>query len=68
MVVALGPGEILEAVAVHPRDGVQHPVDLGVVLRAGERRDVPLDGDDAVPFSGEGEGYRVAACAGEDVY
>jgi hypothetical protein len=52
---------------VHPGDGVQHAVDFGVVLCAGEGVGVFLDGDDACPLFGEGEGDDVAAGAGEDV-
>ena len=57
----------LEAVAVHPGDVVQHAVHGCVVLRAGEGCGILFDGDDALPFLGEGEGDGVAACAGEDV-
>ncbi|ROW10895.1 hypothetical protein VPNG_05318 [Cytospora leucostoma] len=41
----------VEAVAVHPGDAVRHAVDLGVVLRARQRRGAQLDADHAVPVA-----------------
>jgi hypothetical protein len=52
---------------VDPLDRVTNAVDGGVVLRAGERGGVALDGDDARPALREGEGNDVAARAGEEV-
>lgn len=60
--------EVREAVPVDPGDVLCYFVDLGVVLGAGERDGVLLDGDYVRPARGEGEGYGVSAGAGEEVY
>ena len=67
-----GPGgqgvcEVVEGVAQDPHNAVADAVYVGVVLGAGQGGRVLLDGDDAVPPPGEGEGDGVAAGAAEDV-
>lgn len=49
-------------------DLLQNAVDSSVVACAEEDVHVFFDGVDVLPAVGEGEGYYVAACAGEDVY
>lgn len=60
--------QVLEAIAVHPGDLVEHPIDVGVMLGTSKSGDIALDGDDLVPPTRERKSYSVPTSTSKYIY